>query len=998
MDICPAEETIVALVAGRLERESRQQLQRHVTGCRTCQQRLNQLSSEARTRPAAPVPERPAPRDRYMILDGVVPGAGTQVRVAYDTLLDRRITLALLAAEPSEPDLKRVLGEAAAMARLSHPNLVTVHDMGVMDGRPFIAMELVDGKTLDEWSRQERRRFREIARVAAAAARGLAAAHAAGIVHRDVTPRKILVAGPRVLVTGFGLAGPAEEGYPTPERLRGEEVDARTDVFGLCATLFEVLHGEPPFPTKETSSAEVLAGRGARPLPRTRAPARLSQLALRGLDPDPVRRPTMSEVADALEADPAARWKQAALLVAAAAVLLGAFRVGAYLLANPERRCRAGSAAVTSTWNDLRRADLRQRYVAGGRGASWPVLETKLDQFVGSWRAAYGATCAAYHGRGQQGAAFDLRVQCLESQRAIVDAFLRGLSAATSKQLVVAAAATLPAAAECESAGRPQVRRLPLDPQLREPITAVQKVIAEARAQELLGDYARSKVTATQAIEAARKTGYQPVVAAALLRLAVVESRGGTGKTSDGQTGIDRAAALYQEAYAAAEAGGDDRLRMQAVDERVFADARRGHFEEGLRWARIGAALLARLGNPADQAARLAEAEGGLYYNLGQVPQTAAAYQRAVDQAAKMVPPDKRLMASSLAGLCATKEGDDQIDCFRRAAAMARDAYGPEHPETFRFLHNLGTVLSFHQRTHAEGCETMRKAIGIARVSLDPTTSDRITALVNMALCLQEEGRDREAQQAFEEIPPEKLSDLDRAYASDQYGFFLVYHRDTDKGLRLLRAAQEAYQAVYGKKHEKSLEIWGRLIDGLRSAHRYGEAHREVASALELCRSGGITDAAQAQIQARLGWLLVAEKRADAAVRAFTPAIATFQRLKTSDPEQCYALFGLGTALLHQGRASEAVPYLERAVAAQPPGELHTLADRAQSARALAEALALSGGSGERACALAGEAAVVVRAMPRHEREMRNTDLPGLERWLAEHHCPAATRSEAGGR
>src|SRR3954468_5727002 len=224
MDICPAQETIEALVAGRLERESRQQVQRHVTGCRTCQQRLNQLSSEARTRPAAPVPERPAARDRYMILDGVVPGAGTQVRVAYDTLLDRRITLAVLAAGPSEPDLKRVLGEAAAMARLSHPNLVTVHDMGGMDGRPYIAMELVDGKHLEEWTRQERRRFREIARVLAAAARGLAAAHAAGIVHQDVTPRKILVAAPRVLVTGFGLAAPGEEGYPTPERLRGDEV------------------------------------------------------------------------------------------------------------------------------------------------------------------------------------------------------------------------------------------------------------------------------------------------------------------------------------------------------------------------------------------------------------------------------------------------------------------------------------------------------------------------------------------------------------------------------------------------------------------------------------------------------------------------------------------------------------------------------------------------------------------------------------------------------
>ena len=204
------------------------------------------------------------------------------VYAAFDTLLERKVALKFLTRHKSDQAaLARLLAEAGTMARLAHPNVVTVHDVGLHDGLPFLSMELVDGTTLARWRTEAPRSFRDIGRVMAAAARGLAAAHAAGIVHRDVKPQNILVSGTRVLVTDFGLsvrsdqrpegAGEGSDGkgegkivgtpaYMAPEQHRGEPVDARTDVFGFCATLYQMLHGQPPFAGNNIAGS---AGTGA---------------------------------------------------------------------------------------------------------------------------------------------------------------------------------------------------------------------------------------------------------------------------------------------------------------------------------------------------------------------------------------------------------------------------------------------------------------------------------------------------------------------------------------------------------------------------------------------------------------------------------------------------------------------------------------------------------------------------------------------------------------
>jgi eukaryotic-like serine/threonine-protein kinase len=730
---CPPEEAISAYANGAAAGADRQALEDHIDGCARCQAQLvrvvtrtvgpaepgdhtQPIDDRLKHLPAGGTPGRSAAGarlergqrlGRYLIVEGVGAGGMGTVYAAYDTLLDRKVALKVLtgghAAAPA-----RVLAEAAAMARLQHPNVVTVHDVGVVGGLTYLSMELVDGVNLAQWRRQQPRSYRQIAHAMAAAARGLAAAHAAGIIHRDVKPHNILVSGTRVLVTDFGVsirAGREADGsiagtpaYMAPEQFRGDRVDARSDVFGFCATLYEMLHGEPPFPgtSREEVRALVASGRVQPPPARSRAPARLHRLALRGLEPDPARRPAdMAALADELLADPGARRRNVVLAAAALATVVGAFWGGGYLKGQPERACLAGGAVMDATWNDGRRAQLRQRYTAAGALASWPVLERALDAYAGGWRAAHADTCSATYGkRVQSDEVFDLRMSCLAGQRTAVATFVAALDAAAPRQLVLAAGAGLPALADCQITGRAETRPRPADAAARAQLAEIERQLAASLAQQALGDGPRATASASAAVVAARKLGYQPVLAAALIRLSVVQFQqlqqarpparaaagAGTGTPAGADAGLAQVVKQLEEAYAAAELGRDDRQRLAAAREQIRAQLARGNLQDAELWARMGEALLSRLGNPAVDAAQLALHLGWLRQRQGRGPEARAAFQRALELARALDPPDRRLLAEAQADLCTVLEGAERGACRQQARARAVEAHGPDHP------------------------------------------------------------------------------------------------------------------------------------------------------------------------------------------------------------------------------------------------------------------------------------------------------------------------------
>src|SRR5215470_5885792 len=224
--------------------------------------------------------------DRYVLLERIGVGGMGEVYSAHDSELERKVALKLLHPESAKADAslgpRRLLREAQAMARLSHPNVVAIYDVGTFEDHVFIAMEYVAGRTLRHWLKEADRDWRQIVENFVEAGRGLGAAHAASVLHRDFKPENVLVGNDgRCRVLDFGLARANDRdpdqteiefaaltiskakqlalelsrtgamvgtpAYMAPEQLLGQSVDARGDQFAFCVTLYEALYGERPF-------------------------------------------------------------------------------------------------------------------------------------------------------------------------------------------------------------------------------------------------------------------------------------------------------------------------------------------------------------------------------------------------------------------------------------------------------------------------------------------------------------------------------------------------------------------------------------------------------------------------------------------------------------------------------------------------------------------------------------------------------------------------------
>ena len=286
---------------------------------------------------------------RYKLVERLGAGAMGIVYRAEDRELGRDVALKQL-HRPDAELTDRLVREARAMAQVNHPNVVAVYDVGVLEGVTYIAMELVSGQSLRTW--QAGRTIKELVEAYLAAGRGLAAAHAAGIVHRDFKPDNVLVGKDgRLRVTDFGLAAsrpsagqPAQRSiedinlttsgsvlgtpaYMAPEQFTGGNVDARTDQFNFCVALYEALYGQRPFPGKtfDQLSDNVVEGNVRPAPPKSQVSGALRAIVLRGLSVKPGDRyPTMDHLLQELGRDRARPWRRTsriATLVAAALAL-----------------------------------------------------------------------------------------------------------------------------------------------------------------------------------------------------------------------------------------------------------------------------------------------------------------------------------------------------------------------------------------------------------------------------------------------------------------------------------------------------------------------------------------------------------------------------------------------------------------------------------------------------------------------------------------------------
>jgi predicted Ser/Thr protein kinase len=367
---------------------------------------------------------------RYRLEHELGAGAMGVVHAAFDPDLERRIALKVLKGATAAAEARdRLLREARAMARLSHPNVVTVYEVGTAGGRDFVAMELIHGESLAEWLRAERRPTAAILDAFLAAGRGLAAAHAAGIVHRDFKPHNVLRSRDgRIVVTDFGLAREAHDApsaaldatlpagamstspggsssssllagltvtgsllgtpaYMAPEQWSGGAVTPATDQFAYCVALWEALAGARPYPGPTLDDLRAQVARGPAMLDASRIPRRVRGILRRGLDPDPARRwPSM----EALLARLVRVQRRPGIALAIAAGALGGIAALTLALRGgdaPVAPCDPPAQQVAAVWSPAIRAQLQ----ATTSDAHVAVLDTAYW----GWRAVRGAACGA---------------------------------------------------------------------------------------------------------------------------------------------------------------------------------------------------------------------------------------------------------------------------------------------------------------------------------------------------------------------------------------------------------------------------------------------------------------------------------------------------------------------------------------------------------------------------------------------------------------------------
>ena len=627
---CPSENVLLQWIAGRLAPERLLEVEAHLDVCEICRELLRQEDGAPREN-LLPL-ERGAAVGRYLILDVIGQGGMGIVYAARDPELDRQVALKLLrtgapnARGCDEHVQARLRREAQAMARLSHPNVVTVFDVGVANGQLFIAMEQIEGTTLAS-ARDEARPLDETLKQLIAAGRGLEAAHAAGFVHRDFKPANVLVGRDgRVCVSDFGLArleaAPAREPsspamptppaalvseagmligtpqYMAPEQLRGETADARSDQFSFCVALYEALYGERPFSgsTLAELRANVQAGDVRRPPRAARVPRTLRQVLLRGLRVDPVERyPSMTALLHDLERYARARRRSAWLVVAGlgGALTLGVVSAQALLQRRPS--CHDAADRLAGIWDARARTQIHAAFSRTGSSAAedaWRTVERSLDGFASAWVRTRSEACEATQVRGEQSAElYRLRIDCLD-QALDETAALLSLFAQADAELVAQAAQAVQGADHSGSCANVRALRQrrgpPVDPVARAAYETLRHKLARMSALIRVGRFADGNQTITALGEEARRVAHPLLLSDAFRFRGLIELERGEALAAERS---------FHDAAAAAEQGADDARAALAWDALALACAQEGHLEDAALWLDHAAAAGQRAGD-----------------------------------------------------------------------------------------------------------------------------------------------------------------------------------------------------------------------------------------------------------------------------------------------------------------------------------------------------------------------------------------------------------------
>jgi eukaryotic-like serine/threonine-protein kinase len=644
---------------------------------------------------------------RFQLLNRLGAGGMGVIYAAHDPQLDRTVAVKLVHV-PGR-DSASALAEGKALARLSHPNVVPIYDVGFAGEHLYIVMELVLGRTLGRWVKG--RTVREIVKAYRQAGEALAAAHDAGLVHRDFKPENaIMGTDGRVRVVDFGLAceatdpdrphtlqraGAGTPKYMAPEQVVGGEITAAADQYGFCTALAEALK-DCPGGTPRWLQAVI--DRGAAPYPTDRFPS-------------------MTELLKALARDPARvrqRWLAGAALAAAG---VAAFVAGRSTLSARADACRGGEARIAEVWGSGgRQAALSRLAGLGDYGRSvQPRLETQLQDHQTRWAAGYRNACVAHQQGVQSGALLDRRMACLERDRAALTSMAELVQTADASALpgLVLAARALPDPDACGDLDSLLTNVEPPATAIAPRVAEIRSRLAGARVQLSAGRYRQARAIAEQAVAETRTLGYAPLLAEALLL---------AGHATMATDDRIAAATPLTEAYTLAFQAGDQTLAVEAWARRAWAQGASGGGSASLSGLDVVEAAAAHR-----SVSRFARAL--LYNNVGSVEaalerrdRARAAFERASREAEGVSGSGAAELLGIRLNLAMITDDPVRRDhLLEQAVAENAKALGDDHPETasarwhrggysIRFVQAIDILaptcpkLEAHDRVFAKRC------------------------------------------------------------------------------------------------------------------------------------------------------------------------------------------------------------------------------------------------------------------------------------------------------
>ena len=738
---------------------------------------------------------------RFLVLGLLGKGGMGEVYAAHDPELDRDVAIKLLrggAASESPEGRMRLMREAQAIARVSHPNVVVVYDVGTFGDRVFIAMELVAGHTLRYWMHERARTWPEVLEVFAAAGRGLTAAHERELVHRDFKPDNVMIAPDgQVRVMDFGLVQLAGErtgtapaapiakaepattakvavdeedllatrphgatrtaartpggaltveltrtgaalgtpAYMSPEQFRNARTDARTDQFSFCVALYEALYDERPFFGASFQELSAAVCNGTvREAPEGKQVPGWLREAL----------------LRGLRPEPDGRWPSMKALLA---------ELDRQPAITSRRRFIAAAAEkLEGIWEAPRgqalvetpaKAAMREAFLASGKAyaaKAWEGTSQILDRYARRWTELYVEACEATHVRGEQSAeVLDLRMACLREGLEDLGALVRMFRRPTAQVVenAVSAAGALGNLERCENIELLRaVVRPPQDPSTRQEVERLRARLAEVRAFCRVGRIHEGLAAAAPLERAARDLQYGPLLAEVLLAVC---------RLPEEQGDMESAGRFCEEALLTA---------VECRHEEVAAEAATllaGHAGYGVArldirtaeiWCRLAEALLRRIGGHDLLWGWLLTNRAGLRAKQGRVVDALEDSRLSLAAKEKALGPDHPDIGISLCNVAVFLDELGELAAAMeqggRALEIVERGFGPDHPRTALVLSNYSEYLARGGRWD-EASDAAGRALAIFEREADPGGMFAFVSLTALGTAHLGAGRSDEA-------------------------------------------------------------------------------------------------------------------------------------------------------------------------------------------------------------------------------------------------------------